>query len=647
MDGVNADRVSISPSRVTPGGSLSISFVYKANGGYGAPSPTSSGTKSESAGWNSPTLTVEYTEPYTAVSPPASVTLEKGQAAPNEPVTLSWSGARPGRNVTISGYEIYRSDSADGVFALLDRVNPTVSELIVNAPPGIGSYYYRVKALGAVEGYGSALSAVYAQLSVVVTAAGAPVAVQLSAATAYPEAEVILSWSGASPGENNAIIGYDLYRAEAPDGNYEKIASISGTETGGQAAVRAPTSGSFYFKVATRGERVNSAPSTVYAGLHLDASTTSDYCLDQVVVDAGTAFTLTLLSNTAKVHTLTVSMGAFTKTMEHAAGMESLSFTPPLEWLTEMTNRETGEMTVKLATAGGGSITKAMLLRCPDDVGPTVTGALAERVSDTVPAAWGVYVAGKSKAVITLSAAAPAYGAPIQRYAIVGAGISVEGTTLPLTATTELLPPGKTTILVGATDTRGRMGTQTLNLLVEPYDGPEVKAAVTERCDSDGTVNDEGVYGKATATVVISSCGGQNTAVCAVAYRRQGTEEWTNAGNLDDGALIFGDGNIAAPYSYDVRYTVTDALGITAVYLTSVTRVKPEINVKRGGGAWAFGGVANVDGALKVYGDLQVEGIIRGGSLFSYDAQTNTLTISPREGTFYFDEASGTLAITN
>lgn len=648
MDGVNADSVSISPSRITPGGSLSIAFSYRATAGGTPAGAVGTVTDfSATAGWNNPTLTVDYTEPYTAPTAPASVTISKGTAAPGEALILSWSGARAGSNVSISGYEVYRAEQLKGAYTPLMQVEAAVLSLAVAAPLETGSYYYKVKTLGNRSGYNSDLSSAYAAVSVVMTAPTPPTLVTVSPTSAPPETAAVLSWSGAAAGENSPLVGYDVYCAPAESGPYSKLLAVESAETGGTASVQAPTGDSLYFKVVARSNGSSSGLSAAYAALTADLSGTSDYALAQEMVDAGTALCLTLLSNTDKAHTLEASMGEFTQSVSYGTGAESMAFTPPLAWLSAMPESDTGPLTLRLSTAGGGSITKTAYLRCPEDVGPSLAGAQAQPVSDTVPQAWNCYVAGKSRAQITLTAAAqPAYGAPIRAYRLSGCGAQAEGESPPLSALTELLPAGEQTVEVTAVDARGRIGTQRLRLDVQPYEAPALSGLFTRRCQENGTEDDEGVYARAQATLLFSSCAGGNSAGCAIHYRKQGTEQWQNAGMLSDGTLIFG-GGLSPAANWETRYTVTDALGGQAVFYDILPRAVWELHVKRGGGAWAFGGVANVDGALKIYGDLQVEGITRSGGLFSYDETTNTLTIAQREGTFHFDADTGTLAITD
>ncbi len=97
----------------------------------------------------------------------------------------------------------------------------------------------------------------------------------------------------------------------------------------------------------------------------------------------------------------------------------------------------------------------------------------------------------------------------------------------------------------------------------------------------------------------------------AVSYKKESESSYTSAGNLQNGQLLFGAGNITLRDNYNVRYIVTDALGESRTYNDIVTRSVWEMHVRRGGGAWAFGGVADTPGALHVYGGVRADDEIK------------------------------------
>ena len=610
MNGVDADRAELDPSSITPGGELRITFAYKANGRMGS---GKTGTLSESAGWNNITLSVTYEMPYTAPTAPTQITVSKAMATPGESVILSWSGAKAGNNVPIYGYGVFRASSADGEYALLAQTDAETLNLSVTAPASAGSYFYKVMTLGAVDGYNSTLSSAYTQVSVSVTAPTAPSALSLSQDKQYPGGSAVLSFSGASGGENNEIRGYALWQSSTPDSGYEKAETKATSAASGSFTVTAPQSGSRYFKVQTLGQNMDGDLSASYATLTADLSGTSDYTVSPETVDAGKTITLSLLTNTNKDHTLTVSIGEYSQTVQSAAGAESITFTPPLEWLNAMPDSETAQMQIFLETAGAGTIRKNANLRCPDDVVPIVSGAYAERIDNDVPASWGVYVQGKSLAEIHLDQAAQtAYGSPIVNYRMEGAMVAAESADVPFSMVTGYLNAGDVPIIITATDARGRTGSQRLILNVEAYQLPALQNIVTLRCDADGNEMDEGTYANIEADLIYSSCGGNNVVSVAVAYKLNGSDAWTAAGNMENGLLIFGNGQLNIGKNYDTRYIITDSLGGEMVYYDVITRATPELHIKRGGGAWAFGGLADRDNALKIYGDL----IMTGGLIY-------------------------------
>lgn len=606
MNGVDADRAEINPSNITPGGEVRITFAYKANGRVGS---GMSGTLSDTAGWNNITLSVTYEMPYTAPTAPTQLTVSKASALPGENVILSWSGAKAGNNVPIIGYRVFRASSADGEYTLLAETNAETMNLSVAAPASAGSYFYKVMALGGVDGYNSALSSAYTQVSVSVTPPKAPSALSLSASKQYPGGSAVLSFSGASGGENNGIRGYAMWQSSAPDSGYEKADTLTSTAASGSFTVTAPQSGSRYFKVQTLGQNMDGDLSESYATLTADLSGTSDYTVSPETVDAGKTITLSLLTNTNKAHTLTVSIGEYSQTVQSAAGAANITFTPPLSWLNAMPDTVTAQMQLSLKTSGAGTIDKTAFLRCPDDVVPIVSGAYAERIDNDVPASWGVYVQGKSQADIRLDQEAEmAYGSPIAKYRMEGAGMAAESVALPFTLHTGLLNAGNIPIVISATDARGRTGSQQLTLSVEAYQEPGLKNIITQRSDALGEIQDEGVYALADAEEVVFSCGGNNIGRTIVSYRQQGSETWAEQGALSGGQLVFGGGQIDIGKNYEIRYVITDTLGGAMAYYDVITRAKPELHIRRGGGAWAFGGLADKLGALKVYGDLMMTG---------------------------------------
>lgn len=225
------------------------------------------------------TLTCEAS----ACEPPSTVTVSASSVAPGAKVTLSWSGASAGTNNPIRGYQIYRStESGDGPYNLLTTVSSTATSgsYTVTAPTtSEASYYYKVVTAGAYSGYHSEQSYDYATVTCNFETATAPTSVTLAATNAAPGAMVELRWDKATAGTNNAIVGYEVYQADSPNGEYVLLTTVTTPDTSGSTNVNAPTTNleSYYFKVKTLAslDGTDSDLSGVYATLTCTYSTPS------------------------------------------------------------------------------------------------------------------------------------------------------------------------------------------------------------------------------------------------------------------------------------------------------------------------------------------------------------------------------------
>jgi hypothetical protein len=216
---------------------------------------------------------ITYTIP-TECGAPTTVEISDETPLPSTDVTLSWSGATAGTINTITGYDIYRATIADGEYTYLksETTTETSGSTTVTSHSDIGSsYYYKVLTKGSAgTSYYSALSTVYATVTSSLTACIAPTTVTPSTETPILGSTIALSWSGAAPGTNNAITGYNIYRAPAVGGTYVYLAYAASTSTSGSKsgiAVPPVIGDSYFFKVRTIGTITgyNSPYSSVHA----------------------------------------------------------------------------------------------------------------------------------------------------------------------------------------------------------------------------------------------------------------------------------------------------------------------------------------------------------------------------------------------
>lgn len=357
----------------------------------------------------------------------------------------------------------------------------------------------------------------------------------------------------------------------------------------------------------------------------------------------GTALTLTVnRASTAFVHTLTYSFGARSGTIASRTTSTSISWTPLMSLCNQIPNAISGTCTITCTTYNGttqiGTSTSYLTLTVPSSVVPTISDLIVTRVDGDVPSSWGVYVATKSKATVTIQGAAGSYGSTISSYSITGGGYSSSESSL---TTGFLNSSGAITFRARVTDSRGRFSDYaTVSITVQSYSVPSFTSYESDRCTSDGVLSGDGTYIQALNRFRYSSCNGHNSVTTQIEYKRSTESTWTtDPGNFSSNvACIFGGGLISTEYSYDIRYTLTDAFSSVSV-LDVVSTAAVFMDFKAGGTGIAFGKVAEDDGMdvdmnahfrrdvtldsdLKVTGETRLNGLsyFTGRVSFSGDA---------------------------
>ena len=327
---------------------------------------------------------------------------------------------------------------------------------------------------------------------------------------------------------------------------------------------------------------------------------------------AGTSLltrTVQLAAAREEVTQITAALGNQTASATIAAGQTTGSIHLSAAWYSEIPyNKKSAQMTLT-AVSGEETYTRTDSLAAPS-APPTGATLAAEPSSTEVPSEWNMYVAGHSKAHITASGATAQYGARIANYKLtymIGSasyGVSAAG---GIDHVTPILT-GATQFTLTVTDTRGNEATRSLTVTPEAYEPPTLSGIQSVRCEYDATTSeyveaDDGQLVRCSFQKVITSLEGNNSAYIDVAIRKQGGS-WAPAGRTyRDDYDVFG-GILDPRYNYEIRYQITDAIGQSTVYTDLVTRAQFEMHIARGGGAWAFGGVADKPGALHVYGDI-------------------------------------------
>lgn len=233
------------------------------------------------------TITINaYYEDQAVISPngaPTSVTVSPSSTS-GSTATLSWSGATVGANNSIDGYDIYYTNSSDGVtwdgtweYGFVSTTS-TSGSTTVNVNPNIG-YYRKYKLVTSSphgydyysEGYSPWSNAVLKTNAT--TACSAPTALSVNATLA--EGNVTLSWSGAKAGTSNSISSYLIQYRDSTDntnwGSWTTLQTVNSTAAQGTLSVSPPSTRGNYrqFRIRTQG----SAGSSYYSGYKTSTNT--------------------------------------------------------------------------------------------------------------------------------------------------------------------------------------------------------------------------------------------------------------------------------------------------------------------------------------------------------------------------------------
>ena len=330
----------------------------------------------------------------------------------------------------------------------------------------------------------------------------------------------------------------------------------------------------------------------------------------------GTALTVSISrASSSFTHTLTYAFGNTSGTITAKTTSTSVSWTPPLSLASQIPNTTSGVCTITCTTYNGstsvGSKTCTLTLSVPASVKPTITSLTAARIDGDVPSSWGIYVQTKSKAKLAINGAAGSYGSTIKSYSISGGGYSGTASTL---TTGFLNTSGTITFTATVTDSRGRVSAAaTVSITVTAYSPPYFDSVLSQRCLSNGTLDDDGTYIRGQASYGYSACGNKNTVTRSVSYKKTTDSTWTDAGvSFSSGtAFTFGGGAISTETSYDIRYTLADAFSTISVQ-DIVSTAAVVMDFKSGGKGVAVGKVAETDNCfevsevwdVKVYGKL-------------------------------------------
>ena len=276
-----------------------------------------------------------------------------------------------------------------------------------------------------------------------------------------------------------------------------------------------------------------------------------------------------------RTNNLRIQFGSYDSGLISVSG-SSYQFLLPSSWYSEIPNSSSGSVTVTLYTYLNGTEighdTATFTALVGSSITPIVQSISATTINDnTTVAGWGIILQGYSKSRIDAVCQSGA-GASITGYTI---SSSVESNTITSASgnysfTTAIFPvSGTIRYTLTVTDSRGRTGSNYVDITVLPYASPTITEMNAVRCDSDGTPNSEtGTYAKAAIKYTWSQVGG-NTMTNEIRYKRHQDLSYTVAVTNVQSWIwsnAFGGGLLDVATAYDVQGYIVDALGNYSTY---------------------------------------------------------------------------------
>lgn len=340
-----------------------------------------------------------------------------------------------------------------------------------------------------------------------------------------------------------------------------------------------------------------------------------------ITTAAGSSTIAAITQTVETLGTLTVSLNkavdAFRHKLTVTAGDKTLytselfdsshSVTVPRSWFDSFPSATTISATATVTTYNGdtavGTASAAVTITADDGMRPQISEGWATAAPYNIGAVAGLtgYIAGYSQAEISFDAAKLTQAA----------GAALASVTVTCSGVTSTAVPYRTPIILdaadvvcAATDSRGRTATQTIRIEPMAYAPPTLSQVQILRCTAAGVEAEDGNYYSAKATATFSALGGQNTLTLTAAHKIQGGVYGTETPLTSGETTIIG--TISPDSTYQVRITATDALGNTAVTVTSLPTRQWALKFRADGLGAAFGKAPEHSKALEIPADWQI-----------------------------------------
>lgn len=329
--------------------------------------------------------------------------------------------------------------------------------------------------------------------------------------------------------------------------------------------------------------------------------------------DFGASITFTIDRKVeAFKHKLTYKIGNTTYTIGTDLGT-SKAYSFPTSLISNFTSNENVEITVACDTYNGtdliGSKTTNVYLHVPNSYIPTISLALQD--VGTTPSSWGIWLKTRSKIKGTITASGVS-GSTISRYSATANNQSYSTSSF---TTDGISSSGNITINASVVDSRNRTASTSQTITVVDYFKPTISKFEVKRCNSDGTLNEDGTYAKAIITYSIAPCSNKNSKSLKVKDITNNNEKTITLTGYSGTITTAVFSNIATANYYNFTANIGDSFE-TIPYTAKISPSAKVMSFKSNKKGVSFGQTATEDGLhsywnTTIHGDLNFTGTLK------------------------------------
>lgn len=296
---------------------------------------------------------------------------------------------------------------------------------------------------------------------------------------------------------------------------------------------------------------------------------TSSFSVSNASADMGAKVTFTISrASSSFTHKLTLTWGGVTSNIATSVGT-SYEWTIPLSLANDLPSSTSSGCIITCITYSGsteiGRKTLSMTLKVPTSVVPTISAVSMSEATSGLASKFGFYVQNKSRLKVAITAAG-AYKSTITVYSTKILGVTYTGSTI---TSGILTSSGTVSVAVTVTDSRGRTATTTKSVSVTAYSPPQVTQFTAQRCNSDGTANNDGVYVKCTIKYTITALSNKNDKSHEISYKAKESASYTSLATSSASYTLDTSWITAITFSedqaFDFKLTISDYFGSISV----------------------------------------------------------------------------------